>query len=309
MLDARRLFLLQQLAVHDTIAATAQAVHLTGPAVSQQLAVLEREAGIALFEKHGRRLRLTAAGQLLVAHAEVVLGDLDAAEAELATLRGGTRGAVRIAAFASAARALVPVVWRQLAPVSNGPALRLLECEPAQAIASLQRRESDIALVHSYTLLPRELPAGCDQHPLLADPVLLALPAALAAERGLAPGARASLERFATESWLLPGAETSCHEMTRRACGAAGFVPAPVAESSDFAVLAALVAAGVGVSLVPAMALPDDRTGVSLHPLKPPVTRHVLALTLAGTSRRPDVRAVLDALIEVGAQRRKPHIL
>jgi DNA-binding transcriptional LysR family regulator len=243
----------------------------------------------------------------------VVLGDLSSAEADLAALRGGARGAVRVAAFPSAARVLLPRLWTKVGDLGAGaPELRFVEGEPEVAIGALVRREVDVAVVHSYSLLPRELTAGVDQHPLLAEPVLLALPAERAQAHRLAPGATADLARFATEPWLLPGPETSsCYEMTRRACGAAGFIPSATGQSGDFAVLMAMVAVGAGVTLVPRMALPAGfdsgpataSAGVSLHPLKRPVARHVLAITRAGTAQRPDVRAVLDALVDVAAER------
>jgi DNA-binding transcriptional LysR family regulator len=290
MLDVRRLRLLHELAQHGTVTATAEALRLTGPAVSQQLAALEREAGLPLLEKRGRRLALTAAGELLVSHTDVILSDLDAAESALAALRLDGFGTVRIVAFPSAARALVAPLWTNV----PGVTLRLLEQEPETAIGTLLRREADVALVHSYTLLPREAPARCEEHTIADDPVLLALPPALA--RGLTPGQKVRLSRFAGQPWLVPSKEFSCHAMIERACGAAGFVPEVVAEATDFAVLIALVAAGAGVALVPRMALPDSHGEVSLHPLASPVTRRVYALTRMGTARRPDVRAVLTGL-------------
>lgn len=292
MLEVRRLRLLHELAQHGTVTATAEALRLTGPAVSQQLAALEREAGLPLLEKRGRRLALTAAGELLVSHADVILSDLDAAESALAALRTDGAGTVRIVAFPSAARALVAPLWTKV----PGVTLRLLEQEPETAIGTLLRREADVALVHSYTLLPREAPARCEEHTIADDPVLLALPPALARDRGLAPGQKVRLSRFAGLPWLVPSKEFSCHAMIERACGAAGFVPEVVAEATDFAVLTALVAAGAGVALVPRMALPDAHGDVSLHPLASPVTRRVYALTRMGTARRPDVRAVLTGL-------------
>jgi DNA-binding transcriptional LysR family regulator len=315
MLDVRRLRILQQLATHGTVAATAEALHLTAPAVSQQLAVLEREAGLPVVEKHGRTLRLTVAGELLVSHAEVVLGDLAAAESDLSALRGGGRGTVRIAAFASAARTLLPGVWQALEPPAGGPAaagagpavtLHLTEQEPDRALEALRRRDTDLALVHGYTVLPRDFPAGCDHAPLLDDPVLLALHPAHAGELGLAADEPADLARLADRPWLTPGPETSCYEMIQRACGAAGFVPRIRARSSDFSVLTALVAAGAGVALVPRLALPDSAGGVSLHPLAAPVTRTVSTATRAGTSRRPDLGLVLTALEDAAARHRDP---
>jgi DNA-binding transcriptional LysR family regulator len=313
MLDVRRLSLLRAFSVHGTVAATAEALHLTGPAVSQQLAALERETGVPVLEKQGRTLRLTAAGRLLVEHAEVILGDLASAEAALENLRGGAGGPVRVAAFPSAARTLLPAVWRLLAGEAGSaegagdtggaaPGLRIGEHEPDAAVELLRRRETDIAVVHAYSLLPREVPAGCEQHHLLEDPVLLALPPALAAEHGLAPGRPVDLALLAGRDWLMPGQETSCHELTRRACGAAGFVPRPVALASDFSVITALVAAGAGVALVPRLALPAALDGVSLHPPAHPVTRTVSALLAAGTAGQPPLRRVLECLVAAAGE-------
>lgn len=300
MLDVRRLRLLRDLAVHGTVAATAEAQHLTGPAVSQQLAALEKEAGMPLLARRGRTLKLTPAGRLLVEHAEVILGSLAVAEADLQGLRGGHRGQVRVAAFPSAARVLLPTVWRELAQdPDQWIELRLAEHEPEAAVTALRRGEADIAVVHAYSLLPRDRPPGCEQHHLLDDPVLLAVSPQVAARHRLDPGQVASLPEFAAESWLMPGPETSCHELTRRACGAAGFVPRPVAVASDFSVLTALVAAGAGVALVPQMALPAETHGISLHPLAQPVTRTVSALTAAGGVRQPAVARVVDCLRRV----------
>jgi DNA-binding transcriptional LysR family regulator len=151
--------------------------------------------------------------------------------------------------------------------------------------------------------LEREGPPGCERRVLLEEPVLPAVRPDVAARYGLAAGDPADLRAFANEPWLMPGPGTSCHELTQRACGAAGFVPHPVAVSSDFAVLTRLAAAGAGVALVPRMSLPDGPHGASPHPLAEPVTRTVSALTRTGTARRPHVRAVLDLLAEAGRER------
>lgn len=300
MMDVRRLRLLRELSIHGTVTATAEALHLTGPAVSQQLAALEKEAGVPLLEKQGRTLRLTLAGQRLVEHADVILGNLAAADAELQALRDGSRGTVSIAAFPSAARVLLPPLWRLLARDGNDvamqPELRISAVEPDVSIEMLRRRETDVAIVHSYSLLPRAVPAGCEQYRLLEEPLFLAVHPDTAAEHGLAPGEAADLADFRDEEWLLPDPRTSCHELTRRACGAAGFVPSPIAMATDFGVLTALVAAGAGVALVPRMALPDDTGSVSLHPLTAPVTRTVYALARGGEAEQPRLKAVLEGL-------------
>lgn len=296
MLDVRRLRILQHLDTYGTVAATAEALHLTAPAVSQQLAVLEREAGVPVVEKQGRTLRLTPAGELLVAHAEVVLGDLAAAESDLAALRGGRHGLVRVAAFASAARTLMPAVWRRLA--DDSLTLQLVEQEPEDALEALRKRETDLAVVHGYTVLPRNFPAGCEQSTLMDDPVLLALHPDHADRLGVREGESVDLARLADSPWLTPGPEASCYEMIQRTCGAAGFVPSIRARSSDFSVLIALVSAGAGVALLPRLALPAASGPISLHPLVRPVTRTIFTVSRAGTARRPDIRRLVTLLQE-----------
>ncbi|WP_351235576.1 LysR family transcriptional regulator [Streptomyces sp. NPDC002133] len=308
MLDVRRLRILQYLSTYGTVAAAAQALHLTAPAISQQLATLEREVGLPVVEKRGRTLRLTPVGELLVSHADIVLSDLAAAESDLEAIRGGGRGMVRVAAFPSAARTLIAPVWQRLLTEGEGEdvgaslTLELVELEPGPALEALRRRDVDLAVVHGYTVLPRDVPAGCEQTKLLEEPVLLALHPDQAARMGIAPGEIVDLARLSGSSWLTPGQETSCYEMIQRACGAAGFVPAIRSRSSDFAVLAALVAAGAGAALLPRMALPDASPGpISLHPLLHPVSRTVYTVSRSGTSRRPDIRHLGELLQQAAA--------
>jgi DNA-binding transcriptional LysR family regulator len=312
MIDVRRLRVLHHLATYGTVAAAADVLHLTAPAVSQQLAALEREVGMPVVEKHGRTLRLTQAGELLTAHAEIVLADLAAAEAELAALRGGTRGEVRVAAFASAARSLMPAVWAQIGdeagdrPGDEGGArdaddecrlsLRLIEQEPDSALESLRQRVVDLAVVHAYTVLPREFPPTFDHDLLMRDPVVLVLHPQAADRMGLVANEPVDLARLASAHWLTPWPDTTCYEMIQRACGAAGFVPAIHARSSDFAVLTALVAGNAGVALAPRLALPPDCGNVRVHPLEKPVTRMIFHAARGGTARRPDLGHVIDLL-------------
>ncbi|MFE5740209.1 LysR family transcriptional regulator [Streptomyces celluloflavus] len=297
LLEVRRLRLLAEFATWGTVAATAKALHLTGPAVSQQLAALEKESGVPLLEKRGRTLHLTSAGQLLVDHARVLLDNLAAAESDLAALRRGERGTVRIAAFPSAARTLIPLLWPDpYAADHQAPTLHLVEHEPEAAEAALLRHRVDIAVTHSYSLLPRPLPPGCESRPLFDEPVFLVLHPADAAAHRLAPGEQADLARFADACWLLPSPDTACHDMTQRVCGAAGFVPRTVVSAGDFAVLAALAARRAGVALIPRLALPAPTPELCFHPLSTPVRRSVHALYRTGTGRHPDTRHVLDRL-------------
>lgn len=307
MLDVRRLRVLQYLATHGTVAAAAQALYLTAPAISQQLAALEREVGLPVVEKRGRTLHLTPVGELLVSHAEIVLSDLAAAESDLEAIRGGGHGIVRVAAFSSAARRLIAPVWGRVLGAGEDAdvslMLELVEQEPDEALETLRRRDVDLAVVHGYTVLPRDFPAGSEQTRLMEEPVLLALHPDHAARLGVGPGDVVDLARLSDSPWLTPGPETSCYEMIQRACGAAGFVPAVRSRSSDFSLLAALVAAGAGAALLPRMTVPDSTRGtISLHPLLHPVTRTVYTVSRSGTSRRPDIRYLTELLLAQAAE-------
>ncbi|MEU0565995.1 LysR family transcriptional regulator [Nonomuraea sp. NPDC005983] len=236
MLDVRRLRLLRELAVHQTVAATAQALHLTGPAVSQQLAALAREAGVPLLEKEGRTLRLTAAGRRLVEHAEVILGSLAAVDADVAAWRSGHTGTVTVAVFPSAGRVLLPRLWARLQADPDFPQqLRIVEGEPEAALEVLRSGRADVAVVYSYTLAPPEVPDGCAITRLADDPVVLALHPDEAARRGLAQDRPVDLRDLHDAQWLLPSPPATCHELIRQACGAAGFVPDPLAVATDAA--------------------------------------------------------------------------
>src|SRR6476646_9681100 len=260
MLDVRRLRVLHAVSAYGSVTAAAAALGYSAPAVSQQLAALEREVGMRLTERAGRGVELTPAAHILVGHTDALLARLDAAEADLAALRDQVAGRVAVAAFPSAAAGFVPAAWAALAGSAPQVRLDLTEMEPEESLPAVLRGETDVAVAHEYDLLPRPLaPLG-------------GLP------------------------FLAPRDTTSCAEMIQRACARAGFVPRVVARASDFAVLLSLVAAGAGVTLVPGLAARWLPPRVRLVPPADPVTRRVFAVSRRGGDRKPAVRVVLDAL-------------
>lgn len=293
MLDVRRLRLLHALSVHGTVTAAAEALHVTSPAVSQQLAALEREAGVALVERDGRRLALTRAGQVLAAHTQLVLDQLAAAEADLAGLRTRVSGAVRLGAFVSAASSLLPLAIRSLR-AAHGDDVELLvhEMEPEASLPALRRGEIDIAIVHAYNIMPRDVPPSCESHELLTEQVCVALPM----NDPLVQQDFVDLAALADRSWIMPRTDASCHELAQRACGAAGFVPRAQAYCDDFGVMCGLVEAGLGLALVPSLA---RRPGVALRPMKQPIYRTVSAVVRHRADGKPAVQVVLDQLRQV----------
>ena len=294
MLDVRRLRVLHAVAGYGSVTAAAAALGYSAPAVSQQLAALEREVGMILTERAGRGVSLTPAALILVAHTDALLARLDAAEADLAALRDQIAGRVALAAFPSAAASLVPAAWAALADSAPQVQLDLTEMEPEESLPAVLRGETDVAVAHEYDLLPRPLDPLFERRELLDDPVVLAIPAD--GTLSLAADGPVPLAALAGQPFLAPRQGTSCAEMIQRACARAGFVPRVVARASDFQVLLSLVAAGAGVTLVPGLASRWLPPGVRLVPPAEPVTRRVFTVSRRGGDRKPAVRVVLDAL-------------
>jgi DNA-binding transcriptional LysR family regulator len=300
MLDVRRLRVLHAVSAHGSVTAAAAALGYSAPAVSQQLAALEREVGMVLTERAGRGVVLTPAAQILVGHTDALLARLDMAEADLAALRDQVAGRVALAAFPSAAASVVAAAWAALAGSAPRVRLELTEMEPEESLPAVLRGATDVAVAHEYDLLPRPLDPLFERRDLRADPVLLAVPADFPLD-GPVP-----LGTLAGRAFLAPREATSCAEMIQRACARAGFVPRVVARASDFAVLLSLVAAGAGVTLVPELAARSATAGspaprVRLVPPAEPVTRRVFAVSRRPADRKPAVRVVLDALTAAAA--------
>ena len=278
MIDTRKLRMLVELDRLGTIAAAAEAMHLTAPGVSMQLNAFEREVGVALTERRGRGVVLTPAGRVLVAHGRDILDRLSLVQLDIDALKSGVAGRYRVGAFPSAARTIVADYWSELASEHPGVRAELTTPEPELALAQLSSGELDLALVHSYYNLPRELPESITAETIAVEPVWLAL---RSDDEVAAPVV--DLERLAERRWVTPPHGLTCYEMTERACGLAGFRPAVAAQSPDFAVLLALVAAGAGVTLVPALAADAVPEGVMLAQPRPELTRFVFAARRTAT--------------------------
>jgi DNA-binding transcriptional LysR family regulator len=296
MLEPRRLRLLRELAARGTIAATAEACGYTPSAVSQQLALLEREVRLPLLVRDGRRVALTEAATLLVGHAERVLAELEAADAALAGLAGSVAGTVRLAAFPTAAAAFVPAAIARCRAAHPDLRVVLEGRETDDAVRGVRSRGLDLALVYEYALLPRLADPGLTVEPLLTEPLLAVLPAG----RSL-PDA-VPLAALRDEAWVAPGSDTDLRAVLERACGLAGFAPAVDYASDDYTVIVALVAAGLGVSLIPRLAAEALSAEVQLRPVvEPALTRTVSLVTRAGGRAHPAVSALAGFLGEVAA--------
>ncbi|MEU6092893.1 LysR family transcriptional regulator [Streptomyces sp. NPDC047085] len=288
--DLRKLRILRTLRERGTVTATAEALHMTPSAVSQQLTNLSRQLGVPLLEARGRRVRLTDAARLALRHAEAVFEQLERADAELTAYAQGEIGEVRIGAFSTAVPALVVPAVRSLRATHPGVTVRVREAEAAEAYELLAAGDVDLALS-----LAAEAPSAADPRftrlPLLSDPLDIALPPdhPLAAAPGLA------LTDLAAEPWIF-GGSGPWSDITRRACEAAGFSPHQGHSASGWTAILAMVEAGMGVALVPRMAA-GRRDGVVMRELSAdrPV-RHVVAAVRRGAEAGAAVAKALEAL-------------
>jgi DNA-binding transcriptional LysR family regulator len=294
MLNTRRLWILRELAQRGTIAATAEALGYSAPAVSQHLAALERECGMRLLERDGRGRRLTDGAQALVARSEAVFAAMEAAEAVIANSRHRASGTLRCAAFPSALRALVVPAVTLLA--QRHPELHVLthEREPDLSVPALKGRELDVAIVQDYAFAPLTPDAGVVRHPLLDDPVKLA-----AADARI-PDGPVDLAALAEHDWIAGRDGTWCHAVVLHAARTAGFEPRIAHRTNHWPIVYALVAAGAGVALVPGLAGPPP-PGVRLVSIQgPSLMRRIAAATRSGAADHPTTRAMLDALTDAG---------
>lgn len=293
MFDLHRLRLLRELARRGTVTETARACALTPSAVSQQLALLQREAGSVLFVRQGRRLRLTDAGRLLADHADRLLADAERARADLAALAGSVSGPVRVSAFPTAARMLVPGAAARCRAAH--PDLRVImdERETEDGLAALAGHETDVALVYAYGLLPPLDAPGVTFTTLLDEPFVVLLPPDREPPSGPVP-----LADLAEETWVAAYSDTAGRAALDRACALAGFTPRVDYASNDYTVIIAIVRAGLGVALVPRLALESAADLPLAHPPADPITRRVLLAVRDGAAGHPAVRALTAALRE-----------
>lgn len=307
MLELRRLRLLRELHLRGTIAAVADALQFTPSAVSQQLAMLEREAGLPLIERAGRGVRLTDAALVLVDHAEALLERTALAEADLAAAAGTVAGRGRIAGFESVALCLALPAMELLAREAPGLRCELLELEPEEALPALALGDLDLVLADEWQHQPQRLPAGVERHALLSDPVRLVLPARHPAARRHSEAV--PLAELAGEAWTTGHAGLGWDEMTRRTCQErGGFEPDVRHRTNDAGISLAVVARGFAVAMLPDLALQGGHPGIKLRDIaEGPINRAIFAATRSTDAARPSTRALLAAVRAAAAPLRRRY--
>jgi DNA-binding transcriptional LysR family regulator len=296
MLELRRLRLLRELRDRKTIAAVADALQFTPSAVSQQLAMLEREAGVPLLERAGRGVRLTDAALVLVEHAEALLERAALAEADLAAAAGTVAGRTRVAGFQSVLVRLALPAIEALGRAAPRLRCEIVEAEPEEALPALALGDVDLVIGDEWQHQPVRLPDGVERHELMSDPVNVVLPARHRVARRHREAV--PLAELAGEAWATGHAGMAWEDMTERTCRElGGFHPDIRHRANDATIALALVARGLAVTLLPELPLPERHPGVALRSIAGgPVNRRIFAATRTSDRARPSTRAALDAV-------------
>ncbi|MGF1425903.1 LysR family transcriptional regulator [Kitasatospora sp. LaBMicrA B282] len=298
MLDSRHIRTFHEVVSTGSFTAAARSLGYTQPAVTQQIRALEREAGLPLFTRDGRRMKLTEAGETLARHASVILGNLGAAQQQLQALARLRAGRVRVCAFPSANATLIPEAMAGL--LADHPTVRveLLEAEPPESLHKLLSGECDIALSFSYPGLRAELPPELVEIRLMEDLLTVLLPVG----HPLARRHAVRLAELAQARWI--AGCPRCRANFLHICAEEGFDPDIVVTTDDNLALQSLVAAGVGLAVAPALVLSFlNHRKVTGRALEPHVRRQVCAYVLREHLPLPATELVLDSLRSAAAVR------
>jgi DNA-binding transcriptional LysR family regulator len=302
MLNLSRLNVFREVIARGSFSEAADALAYSQSAVSQAIATLEGEAGTALVERSRGGVRPTAAGAALAGHVRGILAQVESAEDELAAIAAGRGGRLRTASFPTAGATLMPQAIAGFRTSHPGVEVTLAEGEPEQIAPRLRSGEFDLVALFEFAGVGDRLAAGMRRFDLLEDPLHLALPADHRLARRKAPPRLADLRE---ESWVQTSAASPCARHVVRSCHAAGFEPRVSFESDDYQTVQGLVAAGVGVALIPSLALSTVREDIAIRALKggSPV-RTVFAATPRAAAVTTAVATMLDILRDAAKKNR-----
>jgi len=299
MHDLRLLSVLREVALRGSFSAAAESLAYTQPAVSQQIARLEKQVGVKLLEREPRGIRLTPAGEVLVRHTERVLSQLAAADEELLDVAAQARGRLRVASFATAAGTIVPravAAFRRLRPAIE---VEIALLDPHESIPAVRRGDVEIAITEEGGFSGDADTTGLEVEHLLDDHMWVSLPA----DHPLATRRAVELADLRDEDWMFACLTGTCADsnVVLRACQDAGFQPKIAYQSDDYFAIQGLVASGMGVALIPGLGLASTREDVAVRPVKGrPPYRRVAAVT-AGDAAGGAIPTMLECLRDAGS--------
>lgn len=286
-MDLARLRALRELSFRKTMAAVAEALHVSPSAVSQQIALLEAEVGIPLVERHGRGVHLTQAGQRLAERAERIFSEVESARADIAELRKVITGEIRVAAFPSVAAALIPGTVHELSRLHPQLTVQFDEMEPAESLAALRSWQADVAIIDDLNVPPGALDPNVETIPLMQD----VFNVMVSKKHRLAERPTVTLAELRDERWAIDTASSTYTRMLSAACQAAGFNPQIVARCRGFEVTIALIREGCGISMLPGLRASHDLDDVWVCKLVPEIRRSISLAFRRGEKRNPALRA------------------
>lgn len=297
MLDLHRLVLLRELSIRGTLAAVAQALNHSPSAVSQQLSLLEKEAGVKLLRKSGRGVRLTPQAEVLVEATSELLDTIERAEATLAASLTEVRGRVRVAVFQSAALALMPQALRIMSERFPEVRVEMVQREPEEALHDAWAREFDIVVAEQYPSHTAAWLPDLDRRELTRDEIRLALPPA-----GIAvPLTSTDLPGARDMPWVMEPRGTATRHFAEQACRTAGFEPDVRYETADLQAQIRLVESGNAVAFLPDLLWVGRDTTCRLVELAGAPHRTVFTAQRTAGLGSPAVAAFREALEEVAA--------
>jgi len=294
MLDVRRLRVLSEVAAQGSFSAAGHALTLTQSAVSQHIAALEREVGQALVERGTRPLQLTDAGYALTRHATGIFARLDGAEQELEEIAGRRHGRLRFGSFPTALGTFVPAAFAHFRERHPEVVLFVIDDHLQRLVPRLEAGELDLALIYEHDSLPDVAARDLVRVPLFEDPFKAVLPEG---HRLAGRGEPLALADLAGETWIGGGPASAWYRIVREACAAAGFTPEARFTTDDAVAVQALVAAGLGVAVIPGLPLTRPLAGVAVRPLQPGgPARRISVARPRDAYRGPAVAAMVEAL-------------
>src|SRR4051794_6271079 len=292
MLNATRLNVFREVINRGSFSAAADALSYSQSAVSQAIATLESELGVSLIERNRRGVRPTAAGAALAGHAGRILAGRETADAEIAPIAAGRGGRLRTASFPTAGATLMPQAIAAFRASHPGVEVTLAEGEPEEIAPRLRAGEFDLVLLFEFEGAGERLGAGMKRFELPGDPLHLAM----RDDHPLAGRKKLALSDLREDSWVQTSASSPCARHVVRSCNAAGFDPTVSFETDDYQTVQGLVAAGVGVALIPQLALSTVRDDITIRALHP---RAPVRTVLAATARRSGTSPAADRMLEV----------
>lgn len=295
-LALHRLRMLHELAQRGTVTETARVLHYTPSAVSQQLAALEKEVGSALFERIGRRLRLTETGRLLAAHAEEILAAEERTRIALERAAATVTAELTVGVLATVAAGLLPRIVETLADRHPGITVLTRETDPEHAVGEVRHGDLDLAFVLDYP----DCPGGQPMHvtDISTTPIGVERLYAVTPEKEAPDGGAVPLAALADRSWIVSGPGTQFGRAVRTACGQAGFVPRVSHQIDEHSTAMIMVAAGLGVTLVPGLGRRLAPPDVAIAPLVPHLRRRVFLAGRRAALRRPALQAFVAAAVD-----------